>query len=198
MRGIAASRSDCGSGGSAVEEAGIRAKVRVSRVPARSVDKPCPPVPDPSSATASGATGRSWRGGRLLLGRVPHVVDAVAGLVARLGVLRPRVQRLALERPLLAAVVAGDDRPVAGGLGIARPPSTGASSSRRGRCRRSCRRHRGRTCRASCPWRRSACRRRRPWRASSAHRRRARRTAGRPRSAVSMLRTIVFLLAGWG
>src|SRR6476661_2515922 len=49
----------------------------------------------------------------LLLGCMPRVVrETVTGLVAGLLVLHPRIERLALVRPLLAAVVARDDRPV--------------------------------------------------------------------------------------
>src|SRR5690606_30880603 len=50
------------------------------------------------------------------LGGVPGVVEkAVARFVAGLGVLAPVVERTALVGPLLAAVVAGDHAPVAGG-----------------------------------------------------------------------------------
>src|SRR6185312_3384679 len=54
----------------------------------------------------------------LLLGDVPGAVqEAVAGLVARLGVLDEGVDRLAVQRPLLEAVVARDDGPGAHRLG---------------------------------------------------------------------------------
>src|SRR5574341_1046516 len=51
------------------------------------------------------------------LGGVPDVVEAVAGHVAGLGILGPVVQRPALAGPLLAAVVARDEAPVAAGGG---------------------------------------------------------------------------------
>src|SRR5574343_517897 len=51
-------------------------------------------------------------------GDVPDVVESVAGLVARLLVLGPGIQRLALEGPLLLAVVANHNAVVAAG-GIA-------------------------------------------------------------------------------
>src|SRR6185437_7428094 len=55
---------------------------------------------------------------RLLLGDVPGAVqEAVAGLVARLGVLDEGVDRLAVQGPLLEAVVARDDGPGAHRLG---------------------------------------------------------------------------------
>src|SRR5580704_8781062 len=49
---------------------------------------------------------------------VPDAVDAVAGHVARLGILGKLIKRLALVGPLFAAVVAGDDGPIARCLGI--------------------------------------------------------------------------------
>src|SRR4051794_34839521 len=57
--------------------------------------------------------GRS-NGSPLRLGDVPDVVEAVAGDIAGFGVLGPGVQRLAFVSPLLTAVVARDDRPIAG------------------------------------------------------------------------------------
>src|SRR6476646_3762948 len=98
---MAASRSGCGNGGStlmvvAARDAGTDAQRRcVER--RRHVTPP---------------REREWL--PLFLGRMLSVArEAVAGLVAGLRVLRPRVERPALVRPLLAAVVARDDRPVA-------------------------------------------------------------------------------------
>src|SRR6185369_2058794 len=51
--------------------------------------------------------------GALWPSSLPDVVDAVAGLVARLGIFGIVVERLALVGPLLLAVVAGDHRVVA-------------------------------------------------------------------------------------
>src|SRR5215813_232890 len=48
----------------------------------------------------------------------PHVVDTVAGHVTRLFVFLPEIERLALVGPLLLAIAARDERPVACGLGI--------------------------------------------------------------------------------
>src|SRR5512134_958259 len=53
---------------------------------------------------------------RLFLDHVPDFVEAVAGPVAGLLVLDPQVERLALVGPLLAPVVARDDRVVAARL----------------------------------------------------------------------------------
>ncbi len=51
---------------------------------------------------------------------VPDVVAVVARGVARLLVVLPEVERLALVGPLLAAVIAGDHGPRPGGLGVGR------------------------------------------------------------------------------
>src|SRR5512134_2549850 len=53
---------------------------------------------------------------RLFLDHVPDLVEAVAGLVARLLVLDPQIERLALVGPLLPPVIARDDRVVAAWL----------------------------------------------------------------------------------
>src|SRR2546429_8848871 len=69
------------------------------------------------------------RGG-LLLDDVPDVLDAVAGLVARLLVLDPEVDGLPLVGPLLGTVVSVDGGPVSRGLrvrrGLQRRPVLGA------------------------------------------------------------------------
>src|SRR6187455_2627274 len=88
---MAARSSGCGSGASTTwKEA--RARGRVER----------------SARAARGASATSITV-NLGLGDFPYVVEPVAGLVARLRILAPRIQRLALVRPLLAAVVARDD-----------------------------------------------------------------------------------------
>ena len=59
--------------------------------------------------------GKQSHSGR---GDVPDIVDAVARNVTRFGVFRPSVKWLALIGPLLPAVVARHDGPVAGCLGV--------------------------------------------------------------------------------
>jgi len=63
--------------------------------------------------------------GSLRLGDVPDIIDAVARHVAQLGVFGPGVERLALVGPLLRAVIARHDRPIA--------RCRGAGRSREGR-----------------------------------------------------------------
>src|SRR5574343_7653 len=75
----------------------------------------------PRIAAQAGQLGKdraAVHGGGSGTGDVPDIVESVAGLVARLLVLGPVVQRLALEGPLLLAVVAHHDAVVAAG-GIA-------------------------------------------------------------------------------
>src|SRR5450432_1228214 len=63
---------------------------------------------------------------------MPHAVEVVSGLVARLRVLRIQVQRFALVRPLLGAVVAGDDLEIRAhhlvGTGRERRPQRGTGT----------------------------------------------------------------------
>src|ERR1022692_889318 len=74
-----------------------------------------------AAAHEAGASGLTpLRASVSVLDDVPGAVESVAGHVARFLILRPRVERFALVRPLLAAVVAGNDRPVARRLGIGR------------------------------------------------------------------------------
>src|SRR4051812_26618680 len=100
---------------------------------AATVSRPAPACPAPGrprprcrrSARAHSGAGRATvrrrgRGSRAAMagsgpGDLPDLVEAVAGLVAGLGVLGPEVQRLAFEGPLLLAVVARDHGVVAAG-----------------------------------------------------------------------------------
>src|SRR5262249_56447012 len=55
-----------------------------------------------------------------LLHHVPDVVDSVAGLVPRLSVLDPQIERLAPVCPLSGAIVARDDRKISARFAVRR------------------------------------------------------------------------------
>src|SRR5215203_3777518 len=98
---------------------GCRAALRPAAASPRARD----PQPHPSRERLPaiplppGAPGRTRRTGKRpsRAGEVPHIVDAIPSAVAGLGVLHPVIDRLALECPLTAAIIARDDAPVAGG-----------------------------------------------------------------------------------
>src|SRR5258705_10345757 len=56
------------------------------------------------------------QGPRLRPDRVPNIVEPVARHVARLLILGPVIKRFSEPRPLLRAVIARNNRPVAAGL----------------------------------------------------------------------------------
>ena len=46
-------------------------------------------------------------------GNLPQLVESIARFVTRLAVLRPKIQWLAFQGPLLLSIITGDDREIA-------------------------------------------------------------------------------------
>src|SRR5262249_43704316 len=82
------------------------------------IESPRPLTPT-LSPMGRGSPQCTWHCLDLRLRETPHVVDAVAGDVAGLLVVLPEIERLALVGPLLLAVAARHDGPVAVCLDVA-------------------------------------------------------------------------------